>query len=625
MLNGIQKNFTREDAGLVSMLMNFNTDVSSVMNFSDVLSQLQMYQDNLMKISKDSSSSSTSESEYNNRINDFISNDSAFTNIQSVSKDDSDENHKVSKSDAPKNESETKESEESDNLNHSLNSVSDDTADNNTVKLSDEQVKLLINKLSALLDDDEIKESLKEVSSKEDLVKLLSELDDKDKVKLFDFVKNLNNESLDDDDTKLLLAKLSTLMNKSSESEDTEKKVADDITLSKSENSVKKEEEVEIVVEDKRTQKNDSNQKVISENQKKDTSSEELNSLKEKVSTDTETETKSSVDDESKTVSKSFSDNVEESDEEVKLVSDDENQKKSVNDLQNKPDVSDAPDKNSVVEQTKVYNEEAIENEIANKSEDIIEQSNVQDNSSHKPGVEVISGTNNSESVSNTNSNVESNAVKSNVAQAEAVIKSENTSAHNNSANNENSANSNSQNGQLFNDLSKGENSNSVFEKQSDHLNHLFKENLDNLKKMTAFQELVKSAKMLVGDKITEMQMKLSPKELGNIDIQISLDEKGNLNARILTANTEVQSLIENNINELKLNFVEQGLNVQGFEVSVNQNKSERDAQNFSNRGNSKSKPGMKTGEVAENGIRKTAERLYEKYWEGKSTISLIA
>ncbi|HOK41793.1 MAG TPA: flagellar hook-length control protein FliK, partial [bacterium] len=206
--------------------------------------------------------------------------------------------------------------------------------------------------------------------------------------------------------------------------------------------------------------------------------------------------------------------------------------------------------------------------------------------------------------------------IKAEVLKTETAIKITSSENANNSQNSSNN---------LFNNnFSKNSENAALAKNNQNNLQQVYKQNLETLKNMESFKELVKTAKILLKNESTEMQLKLTPKELGTLDIQVSANEDGQITAKIITTTNEAKSAIENNLQDLKESFKEQGLNIESFEVSVRQEQAELGERAAASKNNKKSKifnDAIRTEEISET---KTIIRPYEPEWFG-STISYIA
>ncbi|MBI5894324.1 MAG: flagellar hook-length control protein FliK [Deltaproteobacteria bacterium] len=69
------------------------------------------------------------------------------------------------------------------------------------------------------------------------------------------------------------------------------------------------------------------------------------------------------------------------------------------------------------------------------------------------------------------------------------------------------------------------------------------------------------------------MKISLYPESLGHIRIDVSVNNDGIVNARMVTENSQVKDVIDNNIARLKDSLLQQGLKIDQFSVSVDQQK----------------------------------------------------
>ncbi|SCY14195.1 flagellar hook-length control protein FliK [Alkaliphilus peptidifermentans] len=86
--------------------------------------------------------------------------------------------------------------------------------------------------------------------------------------------------------------------------------------------------------------------------------------------------------------------------------------------------------------------------------------------------------------------------------------------------------------------------------------------------------QVVNKMEVLVLNHKSEMKLQLSPENLGSLTIKITVEE-GVLTGKVFAENPQVKELIENNLNQLKINLGEKGISVSSLEVSVGQNQQE--------------------------------------------------
>lgn len=95
--------------------------------------------------------------------------------------------------------------------------------------------------------------------------------------------------------------------------------------------------------------------------------------------------------------------------------------------------------------------------------------------------------------------------------------------------------------------------------------------------KPDVFKQVVEHAKVVVHDGKSEMTVQLKPENLGKLSLEI-VAERGVLVAKFVAESQQVKQIIEANLPQLKDALESQGLNVQGFSVSVGDNSAQREA-----------------------------------------------
>ena len=84
-------------------------------------------------------------------------------------------------------------------------------------------------------------------------------------------------------------------------------------------------------------------------------------------------------------------------------------------------------------------------------------------------------------------------------------------------------------------------------------------------------QQIVHRVEIDMKEGKSEMRIQLMPENLGDVLVRISMD-KGNLSAKVVTENAQIKELIDQNLDQLRINLGEKGINVSSLEVSVDQN-----------------------------------------------------
>ena len=82
--------------------------------------------------------------------------------------------------------------------------------------------------------------------------------------------------------------------------------------------------------------------------------------------------------------------------------------------------------------------------------------------------------------------------------------------------------------------------------------------------------QIVNKVEVLVHNNKNEIKMHLSPEALGNLTIKITMEE-GAMTAKVFTENYQIKELLESNLNQLRINLGEKGINVSSLEVNVGQ------------------------------------------------------
>ncbi len=94
--------------------------------------------------------------------------------------------------------------------------------------------------------------------------------------------------------------------------------------------------------------------------------------------------------------------------------------------------------------------------------------------------------------------------------------------------------------------------------------------------------QVIEKAKVVItGDK-TEMALELKPESLGKLSLKI-VTEQGIVMAKFVAESQQVKQVLESNMQTLKESLERQGLNVQGFSVSVRQDSNRGNRENNSN------------------------------------------
>jgi flagellar hook-length control protein FliK len=143
--------------------------------------------------------------------------------------------------------------------------------------------------------------------------------------------------------------------------------------------------------------------------------------------------------------------------------------------------------------------------------------------------------------------------------------------------------------------------------------------------------QVVESAKVVTTPEKSEMVMELKPESLGKLSLKV-VTEQGIVVAKFITESEQVKSILETNMQLLKDSLEKQGVNVQGFSVSVRQDNSYSAGKQYGNQ-NQQNGRRIVLNPVSLNRIsagmfiQDTSESLAKSnlYRFGSSTINLTA
>lgn len=604
-VGSIGKRSLPEYSSISALMLNFNLNTNSISNFSDMLKKLQIYNENLMKETKSVSNTEAS-FQLNNDVQsvvkisdnqdqtvaDEISQSSiagmSLMNEKKVMLSESkisnetasevntiivNENSQMSEVKISKVSSQTKE-DKSDNeikSNSKNEKVQSDKSETKKIETEASETDLLKSKIQNKL---EKSRALKAILKNLDIdVQKLSEsvakMSSSDLKELSNLLAGLEKSDLAETDKKSISNNVNKILNKVSVESEVQRKaevssVNSDTKINVAE--IKNSDEIEIKVEDKRTNNN-----LIKNSQAT------LNTdSKGKIESNLLLETAQNIEQQKQSIKSLYRTN-------------EDNSKKSGSSNSVSKDEKKVSSDNNI---SKNFNIVADKQTSIAKNPDMLNTEKKSELSDIKVDVKL-------------------NSIK-----AETLFKANGSSdTANNSSNNS---------GNLLNNFNKGQNSSSAQVKEQTDTQQVFKQNMQTLKNLESFRELVKDAKMLLNDESTEMQMKLSPKELGTVDIKVSVSEEGKLAAIIVTSNQEAKTLIDNNIQDLKQNFIEQGLDIQSFQVSVRDRGSENSDRSNHSKNLSNLNRFKKNGIDSDTVINSFVEKLYDPSWYG-GTVSFIA
>lgn len=116
--------------------------------------------------------------------------------------------------------------------------------------------------------------------------------------------------------------------------------------------------------------------------------------------------------------------------------------------------------------------------------------------------------------------------------------------------------------------------------------------NTENIKMKTPLPDreilyqVIEKAKVVISTDKSEMIMDLKPESLGKLTLKV-VTEHGMIMARFIAENQQVKQVLETNMQLLKDSLEKQGLNVQGFSVSVRQ-ESQNSRGDYNNQGDNR-------------------------------------
>ncbi|WP_265444737.1 flagellar hook-length control protein FliK [Acetivibrio straminisolvens] len=97
-------------------------------------------------------------------------------------------------------------------------------------------------------------------------------------------------------------------------------------------------------------------------------------------------------------------------------------------------------------------------------------------------------------------------------------------------------------------------------------------------------QQVVEKAKVVLSGDKSEMVIDLKPEHLGKLELKI-VTERGMVIAKFVAENEQVKAALESNMNMLKESLEKQGFSVEGFSVTVGDNKRREDGRDEMNKG----------------------------------------
>jgi flagellar hook-length control protein FliK len=157
-------------------------------------------------------------------------------------------------------------------------------------------------------------------------------------------------------------------------------------------------------------------------------------------------------------------------------------------------------------------------------------------------------------------------------------------------------------------------------------------QNTPNFDKNDIINQVIQKAKVSLNGAKSEMILELKPESLGKLQLKV-VSERGVIVAKIVAENEQVKAILESNMQTLKEELQKQGMQIEGFSVSVGDESSLGDKQNkHSNRtGNTEKntkqniqlKPNSYTSGYAGEILNPTSKNNYYGYQE--NSIDLTA
>ncbi|WP_243414671.1 flagellar hook-length control protein FliK [Sporosalibacterium faouarense] len=89
-----------------------------------------------------------------------------------------------------------------------------------------------------------------------------------------------------------------------------------------------------------------------------------------------------------------------------------------------------------------------------------------------------------------------------------------------------------------------------------------------DIDKNDLIKQIVSKVKINTNSNSSQIKISLKPEILGEMSLKLSMDE-GVISAKAIVQDQQVKQLIESNLNQLRENLEEQGINITNFEVSV--------------------------------------------------------
>ncbi|TYQ13162.1 UNVERIFIED_CONTAM: flagellar hook-length control protein FliK [Acetivibrio alkalicellulosi] len=147
----------------------------------------------------------------------------------------------------------------------------------------------------------------------------------------------------------------------------------------------------------------------------------------------------------------------------------------------------------------------------------------------------------------------------------------------------------------------------------------------ENVSKKEIASQIVEKAKVLLDGDKSEMVIDLKPDHLGKMALKV-VTERGLVIAKFVTESEQVKAAIEANMDTLKESLEKQGFSIQGFSVSVGQNKNRNFKGNSENQSNFGSKSFREREGVFVSGVDvNTMHNKLNPYNIGGSSINLTA
>lgn len=140
-------------------------------------------------------------------------------------------------------------------------------------------------------------------------------------------------------------------------------------------------------------------------------------------------------------------------------------------------------------------------------------------------------------------------------------------------------------------------------------------------------EQVVEKAKVVLSGDKSEMVIDLKPEHLGKLELKI-VTERGMVVAKFVAENEQVKAALESNMNMLKESLEKQGFLVEGFSVTVGDNKRRENSRDKTNQGTANQRISGEKLQVSDMTGVERMQRIHENidpYSYGSSSIDLTA